>query len=131
MPHPLQHGGSSLGLSDLHLTDQLCLYMKGGVRRDVPPTSGHSHLVLVYMDDLPQSTVSFLSLTHTHTHSRTRTHAHTHTHTHTHMLTHTHTHTHSQDTEGLEVNTHVTCPAATMALGLLYLKTNDRLGLYM
>ena len=65
----------------------------------------------------------------------TPTHVHTHTCTHTHAHTHTctHTHAHSHDTplhhkEREVVNTHVTSPGAILALGLMYLKTNDRLG---
>jgi len=69
-------GGTLLGLSDLHLMDQLCLYMNGGPKTEVatpvvPPTP--SHLIQ----------------------------------------------------EGDQVNTHVTAPGAIVALGLMYMNTND------
>ena len=45
-PPPPQLGGTLLGLSDLHLVDQLCLYMNGGPKTEVatpvvPPTPSH------------------------------------------------------------------------------------------
>ena len=47
-PFP-QKGGNCVGLSDLHLVDQLCIYMNGGPKSLVAmeTTSGESHLVLV------------------------------------------------------------------------------------
>ena len=45
----LQLGSSPLGLSDLHLVDQLCVFMNGGPKSEVslPRTAGEGHLVLV------------------------------------------------------------------------------------
>ena len=83
-----------MGLSDLHLVDQLCVYMNGGPKNLVAmeASSGVSHLVLV---SAPLSIMLFVECCFAFQ-------------------------------EGDQVNSHVTAPGAIIALGLMYLKTNDR-----
>ena len=50
-PFNVQKGGNSVGLSDLHLVDQLCVYMNGGPKSLVATetSSSVSQLVMVSM----------------------------------------------------------------------------------